>query len=208
MIHYLNNKILKKGRKTNHINITALGNYWINSNPHQPSDLRTYRMKPNLTERNEDDTKDTNSPIYDALNDIEVYIGSNPLSPQPSSPKTQQIKELNNQVLLLTSQKTLVEEKYRYQKSARANQRSLADSTDGLCMFIRGSEINLAIKIKEVPTKLQDLTTSISVLTKKVKNLEGKKLEVPTGLLELPNSTSYVVEQISTYQAHTSSLHN
>ncbi|GKE85095.1 hypothetical protein Tco_1558837 [Tanacetum coccineum] len=59
----------------------------------------------------EDDTKDTNSPIYDALNDIEVYTASNPSSPQPSSPKTQQIKELNNQVLLLTSQKTLVEEK-------------------------------------------------------------------------------------------------
>ncbi|GKG44163.1 hypothetical protein Tco_0483256, partial [Tanacetum coccineum] len=54
----------------------------------------------------------------------------------------------------------------RYQKSARANQRSLVDSTDGL------------------------------FLTKKVENLERKKLEVPTALLELPNSTSYVVEQI------------
>ncbi|GKB72169.1 hypothetical protein Tco_0933581 [Tanacetum coccineum] len=149
--------------------------------------------------------KDLDSPeddyviVVDDTDEDEIYATTNDetedtLVPKSLSPKSSQIQELTNQVLILQSQKHKLElEKNKAEAEAallkaqpsfpnlntnRAEGSSLkfnelTEEVKGLTKQVHELEIELPGDLKEIPTKLEDFTKTVASVQAKLKTLDA-----------------------------------
>ncbi|GJU77741.1 hypothetical protein Tco_1274811 [Tanacetum coccineum] len=110
-----------------------------------------------------------------------------------SSPKSSQIQELTNQVLILQSQKHKLElEKKKAEVALLKAQPSfpnfneLTEEVKGLKQQVHELEIELPRDLKEIPSKLEDFTKTVTSLTSQIAELKILKWELPAEFVSLP----------------------
>ncbi|GKB02388.1 retrovirus-related pol polyprotein from transposon TNT 1-94 [Tanacetum coccineum] len=110
--------------------------------------------------------KDTEATSHDVPKDTSV--------PPPPSPKSAQIQELMAQVHLLQSQKEELEQAKAKAKAEvlLLNITGLSGEIKELKKHVRDMEIELPGDLKEIPTKLETFTSTISSLSSQLKTLD------------------------------------
>ncbi|GJW09217.1 hypothetical protein Tco_1575044 [Tanacetum coccineum] len=111
-----------------------------------------------------------------------------------SSPKSSQIQELTNQVLILQSQKYKLElekNKVEAEVALLKAQPSFPMWDNSMSFWVKKQvhklEIELPGDLKEIPTKLEDFTKTITSLTSQVAELETLQWELPAEFLSVPS---------------------
>ncbi|GJS56477.1 hypothetical protein Tco_0629839 [Tanacetum coccineum] len=109
----------------------------------------------------------------------------------PPSPRSIQLQELTNQVLLLQSQNSKLK---REKIKAEAEIAFLSAQPTY-------PNVSLLTELKELPSKFNDLTREIKELKKHVHELEIKLWELPAMFLSVPGQVSSVQAKIKTLDA-------
>ncbi|GKC43591.1 hypothetical protein Tco_1061313 [Tanacetum coccineum] len=153
--------------------------------------------------------KDTKATSYDVCKDTSV--------PPPPSPKSAQIQELMAHVHLLQSQKEELEQAKAKSKVEFASMKAKPSYPDitqltkllikELKKHVRDMEIELPGDLKEIPTKLETFTSTISSLSSQVAELKNIQWELPAEFLNLPSQVSSVQEKLKTLDSLPSLLH-
>ncbi|GJV47825.1 hypothetical protein Tco_1438037 [Tanacetum coccineum] len=125
---------------------------------------------------------------------------------QPPSPRSIQIQELTNQLLVQSLKLELSKllTSYDFNNSLPTVLKELPSKLNDiygefkeLKRYVKTLEIELPWDLKEIPTKLEEFQSTVSSLTKQVDELHKLKLEVPAGLLALPGQVSSITAQLS-----------
>ncbi|GJX76526.1 hypothetical protein Tco_0323337 [Tanacetum coccineum] len=158
--------------------------------------------------------------------DYEVYAAKNvetkdTLVPKSSSPRSSQVQELTNQVLILQSQKYKLElEKNQAEAALLKAQPSfpnveqlkelldlpskfkdLTKEVKGLKNQVHYLEIELPGDLKEIPLKLEDFTKIVTNLTSQVVELKILQWELPAEFLAVPSQVKMVQAKLKTLDA-------
>ncbi|GJY92147.1 hypothetical protein Tco_0507929 [Tanacetum coccineum] len=125
--------------------------------------------------------------------------------PHPPSPKSAQIQKLLAQVQLLQSQKDELEQQKAKSKAgvaslkARPSYLDITQLTDLLLKkHVQDTEIELLGDLKEILTKLETFTSTISSLSSQVVELKNIQWELPAEFQALPSQVSSVQEKLKT----------
>ncbi|GJV46201.1 hypothetical protein Tco_1430737 [Tanacetum coccineum] len=164
--------------------------------------------------------KDTEATSHDVPKDTLVL--------PPPSPKSAQIQELMAQVHLLQSQKKELEQAKAKAEAEVASMKAkplypnihqltklllpskiigLSGEIKELKKHVRDMEIELPGDLKEIPTKLETFTSTISSLLSQVAELKNIHWELPAEFLNLPSQVSSVQEKLKTLDSLSSLFH-
>ncbi|GJR20709.1 hypothetical protein Tco_0969236 [Tanacetum coccineum] len=143
----------------------------------------------------EDEEEDKNEEIHSITNDETEDISAS----TPPSPRSIQLQELKNQVLLLQSQKhTLETEKNKVEAEV-----ALLKAQPS---FLDVGQLNeLLIKLpgdlKDIPSKLEDFTKTVTNLTSQVAELKTLQWELPAEFISLSVQVASVQAKLKTMDA-------
>ncbi|GJY25304.1 hypothetical protein Tco_0400030 [Tanacetum coccineum] len=133
--------------------------------------------------------KDTHATSHNIPEDTSV--------PHPPSPKSAQIQELMAQVHLLQSQKENLEQQKAKAEEEVASLKARPSYPDInqltkllLKQHVRDMEIKLPEDLKEIPTKQETFTSTISSLTSQVTELKNIQWELPTKFATMMENAS------------------
>ncbi|GJS34481.1 hypothetical protein Tco_0532863 [Tanacetum coccineum] len=151
--------------------------------------------------------KDLDSPKDDSVIIIDESDKDEPnakigdtLVPRSSSPRSSQIQELTNQVLILQFQKHRLELK----KNKAEAEATLLKAQP---LFLNVEQLN-ELLLKEIPTKLEDFTKTATSLTSHDAELKTLQLELPKKFLSLPAKVKPAQSKLKTLDALPSLLLN
>ncbi|GJU52421.1 hypothetical protein Tco_1226135 [Tanacetum coccineum] len=118
--------------------------------------------------------------------------------PKSSSPMSFQIQELTNQVIILQSQKHKLELE---KNKAKAQATLLKAQPFFPNKQVHELEIKLPGDLKEIPTKLEDFTKTVTSLTSQVAELNTLHWELPAEFLSVPTQVETVEAKLKTLDA-------
>nr|GEV18381.1 hypothetical protein [Tanacetum cinerariifolium] len=128
------------------------------------------------------------------------------LVPYPPSLKIIQLRELTNQVLLLQSQNQKLDLIPFEPKELSSMITILSGEVKELKKHVKEMEFELPEDLKELPTKLDTFTSTVSSPTFHVAELKTLQWKLPADFLALPSQVSSVQAKLKTLDALTSLL--
>nr|GEZ03597.1 reverse transcriptase [Tanacetum cinerariifolium] len=159
----------------------------------------------------EDEEEDTNEEIHSIMNDKTEDISAT----IPPSPRSIQIQELTNQVLLLQSQKHVLETEKTKSEAEFARLKAqhpppnMGQLNELLVkslaaeflknLYAHDFHSSLPTELKELPSKLNELIDEVKALKTQVHGLEIE--EIPTEFLSVPNQVASVQAKLKTLDA-------
>ncbi|GKA50347.1 hypothetical protein Tco_0743420 [Tanacetum coccineum] len=134
-------------------------------------------------------------------------------APKSSSPRSSQIQELTNQVIILQFQKhkpkleknkaeaALLKTQPTFPNDLSSKFNELTKEVKGLKKQVYEFEIELPRDLKEIPTKLEDFTKTVTSLTSQVAELKTLQWEFPVEFLSLLVQVASVQAKLKTLDA-------
>ncbi|GKD25528.1 hypothetical protein Tco_1231742 [Tanacetum coccineum] len=118
--------------------------------------------------------------------------------PKSSSPRSSQIQKLTNQVLILQSQKHKLELRMNKDEAEAALLKAQplflnVGQLNELLKQVHELEIKLPRDLKEIPTKLEDFTKTITSLTSQVAELKTLQWELLAEFLFVPTQVKMAI---------------
>ncbi|GJT53676.1 hypothetical protein Tco_0988730 [Tanacetum coccineum] len=153
-----------------------------------------------------DDSDEDEEPDKDGLHATSNIETEDASVPKSSSPKSSQIQELTNQVLILQSQKHKLElEKNKAEVEAALLKAQPSFTNIGqlneLLKQVHELEIEVPGDLKEIPTKLEDFTKTITSLTSQVAEVKTLQWELLAEFLCVPTQVEIVQVKLKTLDA-------
>ncbi|GKB42229.1 hypothetical protein Tco_0887171 [Tanacetum coccineum] len=176
----------------------------------QPSfkDLDSLEDDPIIVVDDSDEDEEADKDRLHATSNIETKDASVPKS---SSPRSSQIQELTNQVLILQSQKHKLELKMNKDEAEAALLKAQPSfpnvgQLNELQKQVHELEIELPGDLKEIPTKLEDFTKTATSLTSQVAKLKTLQWELLVEFHSVPTQVEMFAQAIALKKTEDTSI--